>query len=86
MQQTLKRAARASQGENNDCTIPFLHCINDNDTVPCYFLMRFDQMVIALPNSTANYTIFKDARSVNGGITNASVITGCDLYRHPELE
>jgi len=91
VQQTLKRAARASQAENDSCTIPFLHCINDNDTVSksgasCFFLMRFDEIVITVPNATkiTTYTIFHNDTD---STTTASTITKCDFDGgYPELK
>ena len=92
VQQTLKRAARASQAENSNCTIPFHHCINDNFTVPksnatCFFLMRFDEIVIMVPteNNITTYTIFHG--NITNGTTTASTITECNFDdSHPELK
>ena len=66
MQPTLNRAARAVPTEN--CTIPFRHC-TDNQSFPesnntCYFLMRFDEIVIQDPESNSTLTILK-ANSTN---------------------
>ena len=91
MQETLKRAARASQAENN-CPIPFLHCINDNNIDPksnrsCYFLMRFDQMVITLPNNATNSTTSLTIFQGNTSETTLTNVNGCDFDdSHPELK
>ena len=84
VQPTLKREARALSAEN--CNIPFRHC-TDNETFPesndtCYFLMRFDEIIIFDPVSNSHLTIQKS----NTSNTTEASPTSCVIEDYSALK